>query len=107
MSGGLFTWYNDEHRHSGIAHLTPSMVHSGRAEDVLEARHVTRMAAYAAHPERYMAGPPRRDRLPEAVWINPPQDPTLRASMLAIRGVPDTAAVVEFISPAPSLKVAL
>jgi hypothetical protein len=64
------------------------------------------MAAYAAHPERYVGGPPRRERLPEAVWINPPEDPILRASMLAIRGVHDISAVVEIASPA-TLKVAL
>jgi len=28
----LFSWYNDEHRHSGIALLTPSDVHRGRAD---------------------------------------------------------------------------
>lgn len=107
VCGALFGWYNNEHRHSGIAHLTPSIVHSGHAEEVLEARHVTRMAAYAAHPERYAGGPPRREQLPEAVWINPPDDPILRASMLATRGVHDTTAVVQITSPAASLKVAL
>jgi putative transposase len=107
VSGGLFSWYNDEHRHSGIAHLTPSIVHSGRADEVLEARHITRMAAYVAHPERYVSGPPHRDRLPEAVWINPPQDPTMRTSMLALRGVYDATTVLEIASRATSLKSAL
>jgi hypothetical protein len=27
-----FTWYNQEHRHSGIAMLTPEMVHARRAD---------------------------------------------------------------------------
>ena len=29
-------------------------------------------AAYAAHPERFVNGPPRPADLPTAVWINPP-----------------------------------
>jgi transposase InsO family protein len=27
----FFAWYNEEHRHSGIERLTPSMVHYGQA----------------------------------------------------------------------------
>jgi hypothetical protein len=40
---------------------------------MLEVRYRTRLAAYAAHPERFVQGPPRRDTLPEAVWINAPR----------------------------------
>ena len=29
-------------------------------------------AAYVAHPERFVNGPPRPADLPTAVWINPP-----------------------------------
>jgi len=68
----LFPWYNDEHHHSGIGFLTPAAVHYGRADAVLDARHRTRLAAYAAHPERFINGAPRREQLPAAVWINPP-----------------------------------
>jgi putative transposase len=68
----FFPGYNTEHRHSGLAWLTPEMVHTGRASAVLEARaHVLR-AAYAAHPERFVQRPPAPRPLPEAVWINPP-----------------------------------
>ena len=28
---------------------------------------------YAAHPERFVHGPPQAPRLPGAVWINPPK----------------------------------
>jgi putative transposase len=72
----LFPWYNDEHHHSGLAFLTPAVVHHGRAEAVLEARYQTRLAAYAAHPERFINGQPRREKVPEAVWINPPTKAT-------------------------------
>ena len=42
----------------------------------LEVRHRTRVAAYAAHPERFVQGPPRLEILPHAVWINPPATST-------------------------------
>jgi len=62
-------WYNNEHRHSGIAMLTPATVHYGQADEVLEQRHRIMQAAYAAHPERFSRRP-QRQRLPERVWIN-------------------------------------
>jgi len=68
----LFTWYNEAHHHSGLTYLTPADVHHGRAATMLEVRHHTRLAAYDAHPERFVQGPPRLDILPHAVWINPP-----------------------------------
>ncbi|HEY8311154.1 MAG TPA: DDE-type integrase/transposase/recombinase, partial [Gemmatimonadaceae bacterium] len=37
--GTFMSWYNNEHRHSGIAMLTPAMVHHGRADHVLATRH--------------------------------------------------------------------
>ena len=42
------------------------------ADQVLQVRHRARLAAYAAHPERFVNGPPRPETLPTAVWINPP-----------------------------------
>jgi putative transposase len=68
----LFPWYNNEHRHSGLAYLTPYQVHYGLAEEALDRQHRAKLAAYHAHPERFVAGPPKRGMLPEAVWINPP-----------------------------------
>ena len=72
----LFTWYNDAHHHSGLTYLTPADVHQGRAATRLEVRHHTRLAAYDAHPERFVQGPPRLETLPHAVWINPPAKTT-------------------------------
>jgi hypothetical protein len=71
----FFHWYNNEHRHSGIASLTPNEVHEGRSHEMLEHRHAVRMAAWVAHPERYPRGAPRRQTLPLAVYINPPASP--------------------------------
>jgi len=76
VSHDLFTWYNDAHHHSGLSYLTPADVHYGRAATVLEVRHRARLAAYAAHPERFVQGPPRLEILPHAVWINPPAKST-------------------------------
>jgi len=69
---GFFRWYNHEHYHSGVALLTPFMVHYGRAGIVLARRQQTLDAAYTAHPERFVSKPPTTLALPEAVWINPP-----------------------------------
>ncbi len=68
--------HNVEHRHSGIALLTPADVHHGHAEQITLARGAVLDAAYAAHPERFVGKPPQPPRLPEAVWINKPIDPT-------------------------------
>ena len=65
-------WYNHEHHHSGIAMLTPATVHFGRVDEVLATRQAALDAAYAAHPERFVHGPPRVARPPEEVWINRP-----------------------------------
>jgi putative transposase len=70
----FFPWYNEKHRHSGLAYLTPAAVHDGRGGEVLAKRHEAMLAAYATHPERFPNGAPRRATLPEAVWINPPED---------------------------------
>jgi len=68
----FFDWYNTQHRHGGIALLTPEDVHYGRADDILRARHHQLLAAYHRHPERFVNGPPKRKNLPNGVWINPP-----------------------------------
>jgi putative transposase len=31
----FFTWYNEEHRHSGIELLTPAAVHYGQASEII------------------------------------------------------------------------
>ncbi len=68
----FFTWYNTAHRHGGIGLLTPAMVHDGQAAAVRAHRADVLVAAYAAHPERFVRRPPEPPPLPAAVWINPP-----------------------------------
>lgn len=47
------SYYNHEHRHSGIGWHTPASVHFGTAEEVRDQRAVTLAAAYTRHPERF------------------------------------------------------
>ncbi len=72
----LFPWYNHEHRHGGLALLTPADVHYGRADERLEQRAQVLEAAFLAHPERFKGQRPLPGVLPKAVWINPPTKTT-------------------------------
>jgi putative transposase len=68
----FYGWYNNEHRHSGIALLTPSDVHHGRVEEKTARRQIALDAAYAAHPERFVKGRPQPLQLEPAAYINRP-----------------------------------
>jgi putative transposase len=75
----FFAHYNHEHRHSGIGLHTPADVHMGRADTVRARRQVVLDAAYRAHPERFRR-PPSAPRIPEATWINRPEETPLAAA---------------------------
>jgi hypothetical protein len=66
----FFTWYNDEHRHSGIGFMTPAAVHFGRAQALQQQRAAVLQAAYAARPQRFKGRLPTPPALPEIVGIN-------------------------------------
>ena len=68
----FFTWYNTEHRHSGIAMLTPENVHYHTHQEVLNARSSTLVKAFQLHPERFVKGVPKVQMVPPKVWINKP-----------------------------------
>jgi putative transposase len=70
----FFTWYNDDHRHSGIGLHTPADVHYGRAEAIREQRGVVLLDAYAKHPERFVRKIPSPPALPAVAWINQPEE---------------------------------
>jgi len=83
----FFHWYNQQHYHSGLALLTPATVHYGQAREIQTQRQQVFQAAYEAHPERFVRGRPRVQKLPTAVWINKPDhdcctkpDPTLNTT---------------------------
>jgi putative transposase len=68
----FYEWYNQEHHHSGIAFMTPNVVHYNMAEDIHEKRCITLEQAYQKHPERFVNKRPTPPVLPDAVWINQP-----------------------------------
>ena len=68
----FFTYYNHEHRHSGIALHTPASVHYGTATQVRQQRQATLHAAFHANPTRFGHRRPQPPQLPAAAWINEP-----------------------------------
>lgn len=73
----FFTYYNHEHRHSGIALHTPASVHFGTAAQVRQHRRTTLHAAYNANPSRFRHRRPEPPKLPAAAWINQPSTEAL------------------------------
>src|SRR5207248_9334058 len=71
----FFSWYNTEHRHSGVAWHTPHNVHYGHAEAVQAVRTDVLAAAYNRNPERFVRKHPEPAELPAAAWINKPTEP--------------------------------
>jgi putative transposase len=98
VSRMLFRWYNHEHHHGALRHLTPAVVHYGRADLVLAERHRVQLAAYHHHPERFVNGPPSLQRLSEAVWINPPETARRQDAPGSTQTDPDDLRVVPSIS---------
>lgn len=70
----FFTWYNTQHRHSGLGLLTPDSVHYGRTQQLQAARQHVLDQAYHKHPERFVRGKPRPPHVPNEVWINQPKN---------------------------------
>ena len=70
---GFFPWYNQEHHHTALALMPPSVVHYGQTESVREARGQVLLLAYQTHPERFVRGLPQVPQIPDAVWINKPE----------------------------------
>ncbi len=68
----FFNWYNKEHRHSGIAMMTPEHVHYGLADEISLHRAAILTSAFEKNPNRFKYKLPVPDTLPKEVWINPP-----------------------------------
>lgn len=64
------TWYNEEHRHSGIKYVTPQERHSGKDKIILASRNQTYLKAKEKHPERW-SGNTRNWGWDEIVVLNP------------------------------------
>ena len=68
----FFSYYNHEHRHSGIGLHTPASVHYSTAAEVRAKRAETLDAAYLANPSRFHHRRPSPPKLPTVAWINKP-----------------------------------
>ncbi len=68
----FFAYYNQHHRHSGIALHTPASMHHGTASAVQAARTATLNAAYTADPRRFCNRRPAPPKMPTIAWINKP-----------------------------------
>ena len=73
----FFTYYNNQHRHSGIGLHTPASVHDGTAWTIQALRQQVLDEAYVTRPERFPHGRPLAPALPRKVWINQPR-PTIQ-----------------------------
>lgn len=67
-------WYNEEHRHSGIAFLTPEQRHSGQGPQLLAHRRAVYAQAKQKNPKRW-SGSARAWQEPEKVFLNPDEPP--------------------------------
>lgn len=64
------SWYNHEHRHSGIKFVTPLQRHTGKDEAVLENRIAVYEKAKQRDPMRW-SGSTRGWSRGGPVWLNP------------------------------------
>lgn len=55
--GWYVPWYNQHHKHSGIALFSPDEVHDGSWRSLWQQREQTQERYYQAHPERFRASP--------------------------------------------------
>ncbi len=78
---GFVTWYNTEHRHSGIRFVTPNERHDGREGDVLAQRIRVYERARRKHPNRWSRGTRNWTPAP-AVFLNPKRDQETIAAAL-------------------------
>jgi putative transposase len=74
-------WYNHEHRHSGLAFLTPADVHYGRAHEVLAKRNAAMQRARLQNPRRFHPSGPAPYALANSVYINRPSLDHLEATI--------------------------
>ena len=74
------SWYNQEHRHTGLKGFTPAEVYHGRHHALAQERQRVLEAAHAKNPERWINGPPRVPMPPAVVAINPVPPETIEAT---------------------------
>ena len=78
------TWYNTEHRHSGIRFVTPAQRHAGEDTAILALRTAVYEKAKQTHPDRWR-GRATRDWAPiGTVWLNPDRGGNTLAELLPL-----------------------
>jgi len=87
----FFAWYNTQHRHSGIAMLTPESVHYQLHQKIITTRSEALKAFYHQHPERFVKGIPKVENIPKEVWINNPHPMEKRNSSINYDHIRDNA----------------
>lgn len=65
------TWYNTEHRHSGIQFVPPAQRHAGLDRRILAARTAVYETAKEANPDRWRGHTVRNWKRIDQVWPNP------------------------------------
>ena len=75
----FLNWYNKEHHHTGIALMTPEQVHYGLSEQIYRQRSAVLEAAFRENPSRFKNNKPVPQKVPKAVWINPPSTQELES----------------------------
>ncbi len=78
-------WYNNEHRHSGIKHVTPAQRHDGVDQAILDRRKELYEQAKSKNPNRW-SGDTRNWQRVDEVWLNPENEshkPTCAEKMSA------------------------
>jgi putative transposase len=67
------SWYNHEHRHSGIRYVSPAERHAGRDREILRRGHALYLQARTANPRRWTRH--TRNWQPiDAVTLNPERE---------------------------------
>ena len=75
------TWYNTEHRHSGIRFVTPAQRHNGEDQALLLKRKAIYERAKVQHPQRWNGRATRNwDRI-DTVHLNPGKGQSLHAAL--------------------------
>ena len=67
-------WYNTEHLHSSIGHVTPQQMRTGEAELIFEHRNAVMRQAQADNPERWGSRPAKHWESPRQVVLNPEKE---------------------------------
>ncbi len=71
----FFASYNNEHRHSGIAYMTPQSMHSGHAPQLFVARQGVLDHAWSCTLSDFRGVDRSRQKLPTHAGINWPKPP--------------------------------